>query len=689
MFKVSAFWFGVVKDRNDPLQLGRCRVRISGVTVGEDKDLPWAHVMVPITSATMSGVGMAPVGIVEGTTVFGFFREEKTSQEPIILGSLPGINMEFPETYTELMKDTRDEDAMGVAPRRLLSVSLQTNGHGARIIEQNAEGLGDRLPLADGKEIPYPRPEFINRPDTPIGVDAFSIKFTPATDKEAAKLEKEPASTVNSSLSLKTENLDKDVPVAEFTGLVDIKVNIPADKTCEGFEKTPTPTPEPGEDAVPDIVGARNAGAARGTDAGIATFDIIINGTSYSFSLDYNNQTFDNVINNLNNKLKNENISQSDATFKKDGDRIVLKTSVEGTKLRVDNANPDTTRILGLENGQKNQKATGGVDFDKGIISGGGSVEQEDLPCEIEDSEAEVLQLDTSLAARNAALAAAVEAARQKAKAAGKKFGPDEEAEVTVEPEYADKWSEPSTQAKPIYPYNKIYTSESGHTIEIDDTPAQERLAFNHRVGAFYEIHPDGTVVQKAVGDNYSIVVRNNYVHIEGEAYVTTDKGAKLFVNADRISEVEETEEGQKFSPHFDILVGDGANVNIKIEKGNLNTYIADGCNNVIIEKGDSTTIINGEGNINLDAHDGNINLHANGTIKLHSEKETQIHSVGDVLVSTEKNACIDIKGNADIKVGGDMTALIEGQTGIYSVGNMTLKSLGDVIIQGKEVHIN
>ena len=63
MGKDGFVWFvGVVEDREDPKKVGRVRVRCLGYHT-KDKvklptdDLPWAHVMNPITSATVSGVG--------------------------------------------------------------------------------------------------------------------------------------------------------------------------------------------------------------------------------------------------------------------------------------------------------------------------------------------------------------------------------------------------------------------------------------------------------------------------------------------------------------------------------------------------------------------------------------------------------------------------------------------------------
>ena len=90
------WWTGVVEDRDDPLKLGRCRVRIVGyhnadVTQLPIEDLPWAHPMQPITSAAISGIGSTPVGPVPGTWVVGFFRDGEDGQQPIILGTLGGI----------------------------------------------------------------------------------------------------------------------------------------------------------------------------------------------------------------------------------------------------------------------------------------------------------------------------------------------------------------------------------------------------------------------------------------------------------------------------------------------------------------------------------------------------------------------------------------------------------------------
>ena len=94
-------WFtGVVEDRNDPNKVGRVRVRALGhhtsnTTILPTSDLPWAHTMLPSTSAGISGLGHSATGLVEGSWVLGYFRDGMDRQEMIVLGTLPGYPAEL------------------------------------------------------------------------------------------------------------------------------------------------------------------------------------------------------------------------------------------------------------------------------------------------------------------------------------------------------------------------------------------------------------------------------------------------------------------------------------------------------------------------------------------------------------------------------------------------------------------
>lgn len=79
---------------------------------------------------------------------------------------------------------------------------------------------------------------------------------------------------------------------------------------------------------------------------------------------------------------------------------------------------------------------------------------------------------------------------------------------------------EPASAFAAVYPYNKVYKSESGHVFEIDDTPNKERIHHYHKSGTYTEINAEGRRVDKIVGDGYEIVVKNKTVYIKGNLSV-------------------------------------------------------------------------------------------------------------------------------------------------------------------------
>lgn len=96
----SKFYIGVVEDRNDSEQIGRCRVRIIGLHTDSKsmiptQDLPLATIVHPSTSSGFSGVGMTPK-IIEGSTVLVIFADgDDNMQYPIILGTIAGSSQSY------------------------------------------------------------------------------------------------------------------------------------------------------------------------------------------------------------------------------------------------------------------------------------------------------------------------------------------------------------------------------------------------------------------------------------------------------------------------------------------------------------------------------------------------------------------------------------------------------------------
>jgi hypothetical protein len=115
---------GIVEDRDDPLELGRVRVRIFGIHTEErtttdtnqyipTTDLPWAEAAFPISNANISGIGDFNVPLA-GSNVWLFFKDTE-QQYPVYFATSPKIekvpdftkgftdpNLEYPDgNYTD------------------------------------------------------------------------------------------------------------------------------------------------------------------------------------------------------------------------------------------------------------------------------------------------------------------------------------------------------------------------------------------------------------------------------------------------------------------------------------------------------------------------------------------------------------------------------------------------------------
>ena len=104
-------WFvGTAINRFDPDLLGRIQVQIHGVHSKQQQDvpfsaLPWASVLLPSNQGGTSGHAVVPQ-ILPGATVFGIFLDGRHSQLPLVLGTIPKV--EIPSDWQqELIKKTQ------------------------------------------------------------------------------------------------------------------------------------------------------------------------------------------------------------------------------------------------------------------------------------------------------------------------------------------------------------------------------------------------------------------------------------------------------------------------------------------------------------------------------------------------------------------------------------------------------
>ena len=147
---------------------------------------------------------------------------------------------------------------------------------------------------------------------------------------------------------------------------------------------------------------------------------------------------------------------------------------------------------------------------------------------------------------------------------------------------------EPASPYAAVYPKNNVYASESGHVIELDDTPDAERIHIYHKSGTFVEMHPNGDVVTH-MKNGFKTVTGNDKIHVTGTMDMVIDgdmninvvgdvamNGATINLNrgtqgAARVGDTADTGDDGTGS-HFDIN-SPGTNI---IETGSQTVFIGD-----------------------------------------------------------------------------------------------------------------
>ena len=211
------WWNGVVENRKDPLFLGRCKVRILGwhtenKSMLPTKDLPWAQVLMPITSASQTGVGEAPVGPVEGTWVMGFFRDGELAQEPVIMGTMHGIPADYAKQnigFNDPRLDSRSKN-----PHRILATGVVAKGQGA----------GRSL-----ESFPYEPKEIKTR----AGEEADVINYTDEDRQELNGKSLYPRWKNKPTTSIYARGARDQTSQVDKSSLVTAKSNILSDKTAK------------------------------------------------------------------------------------------------------------------------------------------------------------------------------------------------------------------------------------------------------------------------------------------------------------------------------------------------------------------------------------------------------------------------------------------------------------------------
>lgn len=557
------WWIGCVENRHDPMKLGRVQVRIhgwhshrrSGASKDPEgkiktEDLPWATVVQPPISPNISGFGLFSFGLVEGSWVYGFFRDGDSAQEPIIAGSFIGRPEDDETLYDkkeygfadkreesfeyngDSEKDGEEKDIRKFYPRRIIKIDSSSvqNGWGYLYSEEK----GDEK--TDGDQKPG---------DAPPADKSYPETYPIKTERGAGEIQPSLRAKKDTVYNSETENeAHNDVSCLARNDNTDIM-----DKSIVKFKRDSIHADVPVADIDTDKMTVKEETFTRN--------DVL---DEYVFSESSKNDNRVSVVGHV-------AVAMEEIAWKED--------------YKNDEKWPT---VVGIFNGREVDWKT----YNSAELS-------EEFPLLQKPAYDPAIDYDEKEYKNN---------------------------------RHNDSWSEPKTFYGAIYPFNKVLQSESGHVVEFDDTPGRERIHIWHRTGTFFEIYPNGDLVKKVAGNNYSLVCKDDHVHVEGGSKITVDQGVKILVNAD-VRDKEgvpvpdaQREKRQQYGSDYEIEIGAGGDLNIQVDAGHVNINVLNGNVNTHVEKGNVYTYVK-DGDMRLETRNesgdgkrGNMEFIVDGNFK-------------------------------------------------------------------------
>lgn len=543
---MNNFYVGIVEDRiSDPLKLGRVKVRVFGVHSESiidvpTADLPWAIPLMPSGSASLSGIGDAVPQYLEGSTVFLFFQDGESKQQPIILGSLAGI----PINKNPLSNLIEEVSSNITAPKSTVLASTAgtlTDTSGQSVVDSSGapvkSGSSDLIPPLDITDMVAKFGDNVTLVYKTL-LD-FGIKDPYALIGILSNVAKE------CSYKVTRESL-------KYTTVARLKTIFPS--KFGSMPESVVATYLGDEQKVANLVYANRYGNGT-TESGDGynfrgggfiqlTFKNNYRDVGSKIGLDlvsYPSQISDAkvaaktcaqfFINTFGGRgrLSFSNLEEALTTITKKVNaggfandypkvvtysklcKIIDDTSVKDKQATEEIAKPNNPENDVNPSATQDQINTGVASKNKPTDGGTGFKD----PSGKYPLSALLNEQDISRLARRNTAGTSIEIRNNKRLTGIKNIA-------------GTTFDEPAPAYNAQYPYNKVHTTESGHTIEFDDTPGNERISQFHAAGTYTEIDKYGNTINKIVGDNYSITERNGYIYIDGTARISVGSDVKL-----------------------------------------------------------------------------------------------------------------------------------------------------------------
>jgi len=701
------FYTGVVENRDDPLKIGRCQVRIVGLhtenkSILPTKDLPWAHPIAPITSASMNGIGWTPVGPVHGTWVAIVFSDED-QQQPLMLGTLPGI----PQSKAAEIAVEESDDSVIVTDGGILTdqsgESVKTgDGNPIQVGTKEAQSYPPVTATSTGTTTPKPELTKQVLPDViPQNILKLAIPTTPP-----------PKSTSNSKLA--EENIKHIINACNQCGFTS-KYAIAgilaicggesgwlltaedyfytdADRLAKifrltfnkGTKKNPIPDPVAAkaytswrgsrEDFFRKIYGPDGNGALvghKGPDDGALYYGRGFNQitgkglyTALQKFLETKGVKVD-LVGNPNSLLSDPKIAAlATVGFYAKGMTDISQDNPSWFKIAL-------TRT-GADAGGGYAKKEGFYDY----FVGGKTIVDPTNKSKADDQKVytkeEVKELPP---AKQAALLEDRSSndivgfkdpsgkyplrdlidepdtnrlARGIVQETSVAYKDSTRTKEIPAANGGDRWEQPQAPFGGMYPYAKIMETESGHVMAFDDTPNNEYISFYHRQGSFIDIDANGSQVNKIIGDSYQIIDRNGSIYITGSCNLSVGNSVNILVQGAADIQVD-GKATINLNNHADIGVG-----------GDLSLAVG----------GDIKVQANGT----FDIQSAGFNVNSSKSVGIVASENLTTQAGKDIaLKSTGGGFYADASKDVNIKAGGNSFTSATGGLNIKATGKVAL----------------
>jgi len=663
----NTFFVGIVEDVQDPLQLGRVRVRVFGVHSESLSDiptdsLPWAIPLMPATSASLSGIGHSGIGFLPGTMVFLFFQDGESRQQPVILGSAHGIptnknplSISTSETFVSSTNtQSQTSEVKAVAGPNLVDTS------GTPVVDSSG------APVTVGNLDTVTPPVDISRMVAKFGSNVtlvynelmkFGIKEPNAIVAILSNVAKE------CSFKLVRESL-KYSSVARLKAIFPSKFGSMSDSDAQQYINN--------EVALANLVYSNRYGNGS-----------VASGDGYNYrGGGFIQLTFKSNYSTVGSKIGVDLVSAPDkindsSIAAKAVSQFFINAFGGAGRLSFSSLEEALTTVTkkvnagGFANDYPKVKGYSTlctiVTDTAAATASANEIEKPNDPTNDVNSSTTTEQINSGVKSKNSTSGAESTGFKDptgKYPIAGmlneqdtSRLSRRNTKNTNVEkklksrrtgiPSISGTFSEPAPAYNAQYPYNHVYSTESGHTLEFDDTPGNERIHLYHSAGTYTEIDKYGNQVNKIVGDNFSITERNGYIYIDGTARITIGSDVKLTI---------------------------GGNLDISVD-GNLNYDIGGSVTWKI--GGDQTSGIGGNNSIqssgSTDIDSSTINLNSGSSVSI--SPSARSGTSNDYSVQTPENYVGATSINFD---DGDEASVDAHRAEELSKGTITQKELDD-----------